>query len=37
MPVERYLGELTLTFDVRDDAIIHRNFEYKTNDTFRIL
>ena len=24
MPVERYLAELTLTFDVSDDLIIHR-------------
>jgi hypothetical protein len=30
MPVERYLAELTLTFDVSDDLIIHRKFEYET-------
>ena len=30
MPVERYLAELTLTFDVSDDLIIHRKVEYET-------
>ena len=30
MPVERYLAELTLTFEVSDDLIIHRKVEYET-------
>lgn len=30
MPVERYLAELTLTFDLSDDLIIHRKVEYET-------
>jgi len=29
-PVERYLAELTLTFDVSDDLIIYRKAEYET-------
>ena len=30
MPIERYLAELTPTFDVSDDLIIHRKVEYET-------
>ena len=34
MPVERYLAELTLTFDVSDDLLIHRKVEYETYASF---
>ena len=37
MPVERYVAELTLTFDEGDDLIIYRKVEYETYAENRVL